>query len=910
MAAFVPIVISTGLQLLSSLFKKPTKSQQIDFRSPNVNLGGEIPTFFGKVRIETTMIFPKTTDKMYRVKTRRSKGKGMASVTTKTVYGTWISLVSANHCSLHTVIINGTHISTSDGFYQKYCTFFDGTQTSAWSEAQIKYPGNYEADIAYTGLSLLCFKDVPLEDYGNVIPTEIAVIVLDDRLGTDPSVGYVVQTICEEAGIPNSAIDVTEIIPIQLKTGLNVVQSGEGFRTAIEQLMQFYQFGAIWSNGKVKFKLFDRGNDGPTDIPLNDFFPIGDDGGNTSQDGSSDRHFIRKKQDKQSLPNKLTIKYFNQNKKHHQDSYTVSFPEYTKENIVNIDTTISTYPYEVEERAMDLLKMNYLQSRLHYTFKVSSQYFNLEALDLVLLPNGEIVQILSKTFGNDFLIEIEAFYYAGQKNYSLIPPFEQSPDTSPSLPNPTTLPDIYILDVPQFENNPPATLYILASLPATLNLSFDVGDSYPSQINHLDISTIGNCTNALPNGIGLDIVNTLDVTLTSGELEQITQNQFDDGQNLALLGKLNVNGFYEGKLIRFRDVLLVAPNQYELTYIYQGDYNTSNFDSSSLPLKFFLLRSPNTSYYSTLLRNTEDLSKPLQILPVISDWQDINTTPITTVSGFNNNAYVSPPVENITAEIDPANNILLKWDDTYLNESPYQNGTEQINYQIEIYSDAGYSVLKRTDSSTQFKYFYSVTDRTADGVTIPFYVKITRINSITGLGQSASATINPNVSIISLGVIDADLLQGENGGFYLDRSNHTNTQLANTISDFDESVDDRVADLLVAGNGISLTYDDVANTLTIDSAFTGFTTTSVTTNYTVVLGIDIIYASNSITITLPDGFPLWYEVLVRNIGTGTITMVATTTLQAPGTKIDAQYRCAHFLHVGSNIWHGTGWLNV
>ncbi len=48
-----------------------------------------------------------------------------------------------------------------------------------------------------------------------------------------------------------------------------------------------------------------------------------------------------------------------------------------------------------------------------------------------------------------------------------------------------------------------------------------------------------------------------------------------------------------------------------------------------------------------------------------------------------------------------------------------------------------------------------------------------------------------------------------------DRSTHTGTQASSTISDFSEAVDDRVAALLVAGSGISLTYNDAANTLTV-----------------------------------------------------------------------------------------------
>lgn len=52
----------------------------------------------------------------------------------------------------------------------------------------------------------------------------------------------------------------------------------------------------------------------------------------------------------------------------------------------------------------------------------------------------------------------------------------------------------------------------------------------------------------------------------------------------------------------------------------------------------------------------------------------------------------------------------------------------------------------------------------------------------------------------------------------LARGNHTGTQLASTVSDFSEAVDDRVAALLVAGTNMTLTYNDVSNTLTLDAA--------------------------------------------------------------------------------------------
>lgn len=50
------------------------------------------------------------------------------------------------------------------------------------------------------------------------------------------------------------------------------------------------------------------------------------------------------------------------------------------------------------------------------------------------------------------------------------------------------------------------------------------------------------------------------------------------------------------------------------------------------------------------------------------------------------------------------------------------------------------------------------------------------------------------------------------------RGNHTGTQLAATISDFAEAVDDRVAALVVAGTNMTITYNDGAGTLTFDAA--------------------------------------------------------------------------------------------
>jgi hypothetical protein len=63
------------------------------------------------------------------------------------------------------------------------------------------------------------------------------------------------------------------------------------------------------------------------------------------------------------------------------------------------------------------------------------------------------------------------------------------------------------------------------------------------------------------------------------------------------------------------------------------------------------------------------------------------------------------------------------------------------------------------------------------------------------------------------------------------KANSTHTHLSTDITDFNESVDDRVSSLIVAGSNISANYDDLANTLTISS------TVSVITDHTALSNI-------------------------------------------------------------------------
>jgi hypothetical protein len=70
----------------------------------------------------------------------------------------------------------------------------------------------------------------------------------------------------------------------------------------------------------------------------------------------------------------------------------------------------------------------------------------------------------------------------------------------------------------------------------------------------------------------------------------------------------------------------------------------------------------------------------------------------------------------------------------------------------------------------------------------------------------------------------------------------------------------------------------------------------------------IIECSGTFTVTFPDGLDSGFQVTISNVGSGTITLAAATTLQGEGTQLATQYTGAVVYHRGSNVWLAMGKL--
>jgi hypothetical protein len=70
----------------------------------------------------------------------------------------------------------------------------------------------------------------------------------------------------------------------------------------------------------------------------------------------------------------------------------------------------------------------------------------------------------------------------------------------------------------------------------------------------------------------------------------------------------------------------------------------------------------------------------------------------------------------------------------------------------------------------------------------------------------------------------------------------------------------------------------------------------------------IIECSGTFTVTFPNSLDTGFQVTIVNIGSGTITLAASTTLQGVGTQLATQYTGAVVYHRGSNVWLAMGKL--
>ena len=811
------IALSASINFVTRLLTPAVKNKapELNLRVPRSSYGSAIPLMIGKCRLEGNKIFPDNVDAMYDTETRTESqgGKGGGVETERNiVYATFLVLFGQGQNTLEKIIVNGKEYLPTDEWFTEYCTYFDGTQTNVWSEIQNRSEAPFN-QIAYKDVSSLGFARLPVEEYGNQIPQQISMVGYLTELGERPDLASVITFICGRAGISASELDVSELVGTPLVEGFILQETGEGYRKAIEELLQFYLLTAFEArNGLITFKALNRGDE-PAIVLQDDDYIIENNSGLT---------FTKKEEEVQSLPSKFTVKFNSLLKNYDQDEVVTHFNNGSKKNSLDISFNLNTYPDLVQERSLLLLRYLILTQRYTYTFKLAPHVFEryptLDLLSTIELKNGDRVQVQQISYNNEFSVDVTAKIYVADLDYSYESAVQEEPEGNRFVDPP--IPDVYALDIAKWSNSDP---YNVIYLFATGVCRIQVGAAngfYKTTVEHLKTSTIGTVQTELTEVFEETAFSgdTIDITLDTGSVESVgfyNNNAFIAQRiNLALIGHQE-QGSWTGELIQFGTVTVLENNRYRLSQITRGlfgTYNVSDHEQYSNERFFLLNDAVDIAYYSILSGGYQWTNYPLRLRAIVKPWQDIANTPEVNFTPAGN-AFKAPAVTDFASEQDELGSIRFTWEFSVNTQSLQLTGLENPTYEIDIIQSSN---VIRTLTTTNKEVIYTQGDRTNDNITFPFEARIYVVNSITGRGFPASLTIAENLTPESTVFIPNDNPTGTagiKGKRFIDGTTDVNNPVTYVVQESDNNR------LLIIRNATAEAYTNLQFSATLPIGF-------------------------------------------------------------------------------------------
>jgi len=421
-------------------------------------------------------------------------------------------------------------------------------------------------------------------------------------------------------------------------------------------------------------------------------------------------------------------------------------------NATVLDLPIVMTATEAAGKAEVLLYLYWLE-RYDVAVNLPPTYHHLEPGDVVTLvtPEGNVsLRLTAVTYTSDGRVECQAKY----ANPAVYTPTAVA--AAPAVTGPTTITPVgesvyALLDLPLISRAQSGPSFLAAMTGALagwrggiLMQSTDAGSTWSSlQEFGPPGATMGACTNSI--GVVesrlIDSASVLNVTLTQGDLESVTQ--------LAMLGGANhfaygADGRWE--IIAAQTCTLVSGTSYVLKNLLRGRFGSEwAMGLHAVGDALVLLESSEVAAIAT---SSGAIGLSYLYRGITVD-QDISTDSNLAFTYRGVNLKPLSPIA-LTGAIDPASN---DWSLTWIRRT--RTGGEWRDnvdadlgelseaYQIDVYSDGTYTTVKRTISTMTPAASYTSAQQVADfgANQTTLYLKIYQISSIIGRGYPLTQSL-------------------------------------------------------------------------------------------------------------------------------------------------------------------------
>lgn len=353
---------------------------------------------------------------------------------------------------------------------------------------------------------------------------------------------------------------------------------------------------------------------------------------------------------------------------------------------------------------------------------------------VTILPGGDINN------GNTITI-----YYGSQPDTTIVVnnPENELPDYGE--------PEITVIETNRIRSTDAPCIYVAIArgstdFGATTIYGRFNGGSYQGISTALVPTAKGTLSGTLPLASGLDVTNTATVVMTEGELDTLSQSQFDNQEIILLIGN---------EQIVARDVTLTAPNTYEIEYLQRGINGTPSIAHSNGETVYIAKGTTNSltpiGINQTLIGQEIDLKAVPNNVALV----DITTVTTHTIQGIYYKPYAP---SDATATKDSAGNITVNWtvNNTGLNALIPQS------FEIDIIDSV---TVARTLTSSEGKVKYLASDQVTDfgaaqsTITIAIY----QLSNEVGRGYGYNIVLTPTLLDAAPDVLDFSPRSGQIG---------------------------------------------------------------------------------------------------------------------------------------------------
>lgn len=556
---------------------------------------------------------------------------------------------------------------------------------------------------------------------------------------TNTTLNAVVSAECLRSGILTAGdIDVASLT--QEIRGYRIGSRGT-IRSAIEPPQAAWPFDVVPAGYKIAFKA--RGGAAVATIAAADL-------GAHSGDETPVTITASREMDTQ-LPRKIALQYLDVDRDQERGEQFAERGNTPATNVIARELPLSLTATEAAGMAEVLLYLAWLE-RWEIAFSLPALYNQLEPADVVNLPTTEgtiSVRLTAVDYTSDGRLDCKARY-----NQPAIYTPTAVGVASASLPTQTIVPvggTVYhLLDIPQLNDAQNAPSFLAAMTGALSGWQggalLQSADSGSTWVDIADFDAPGATIGVASTILGevesrmLDKASRLTVTLTQGDLYDCTEAAMLAGANHFAYG---ADGRWE--ILAAQKCTLQSGKTYVLSDLWRARFGTE----WAMPLHqagdaIILLDTDDLALISTS-SSTIGLSRLYRGITYGRDistdsnrtwtYQGINLKPLSPI-GLNGNRDAS---NNWTLSWVRRTRGVAEWRDNV--DAPLNEASEQ--YQVDIFSSASYTTLKRTLTVSTASATYSAADQTADfgSAQATLYLRIYQISATVGRGQPLQQSI-------------------------------------------------------------------------------------------------------------------------------------------------------------------------